>query len=88
VLATSRGPLRLAGEVRYRLGPLALPGPGEAAEARGSEAVALFADRARQADAHFTLDGKAGPVVAGLVVNGNRILTLWRQLNFDPPPVH
>ena len=67
VLATSREPLALAGEARYRLGPLALPGPGEAAEAGGSEAVALFADRARQVDAHFTLDGQAGPVVARLV---------------------
>ena len=28
VLATSREPLRIAGEARYRLGPLALPGPG------------------------------------------------------------
>ena len=27
VLATSREPLRLAGEARYRLGPLGLPGP-------------------------------------------------------------
>jgi predicted ATPase/DNA-binding CsgD family transcriptional regulator len=67
VLATSREPLAVAGEARYRLGPLALPGPGEAAEAGGSEAVALFADRARQVDAHFTLDGQAGPVVARLV---------------------
>ncbi len=33
----------------------------------GSEAVALFADRARRADAGFTLDGRAGPAVARLV---------------------
>jgi non-specific serine/threonine protein kinase len=66
VLATSREPLRLAGEARYRLGPLGLPGPDDP-EAGGSEAVALFADRARQADAHFALDGRTGPVVAGLV---------------------
>ena len=67
VLATSREPLRLAGEARYRLGPLALPGPGEAADAGGSEAVALFADRARQVDSRFALDGQTGPVVARLV---------------------
>ena len=29
--------------------------------------MALFADRARQADARFALDGQTGPVVAGLV---------------------
>ena len=28
VLATSREPLAVAGEARYRLGPLTLPGPG------------------------------------------------------------
>src|SRR5262249_51830830 len=47
VLATSREPLAVAGEARFRLGPLALPGDGD--PAGGSEAVALFADRARQA---------------------------------------
>ena len=53
VLATSREPLAVAGEARYRLGPLALPGRADPADAGGSEAVALFADRARQADARF-----------------------------------
>jgi len=67
VLATSREPLRVAGEARYRLGPLTLPGPDDAAGAAGSEAVALFADRARQADAHFALDRETGPLVARLV---------------------
>jgi predicted ATPase/DNA-binding CsgD family transcriptional regulator len=67
VLATSREPLQTAGEARYRLGPLGLPGPGDPAGAGGSEAVVLFADRARQADAGFALDGQAGPVVARLV---------------------
>jgi predicted ATPase/DNA-binding CsgD family transcriptional regulator len=67
VLATSREPLGLAGEARYRLPPLALPGPGAAGDTAGSEAVALFADRARQLDRHFTLDGQSGPVVTQLV---------------------
>ena len=67
VLATSREPLAVAGEARYRLGPLALPGPGDAADAGGSEAVALFADRARRADAGFALDDQASPAVARLV---------------------
>ncbi len=49
VLATSREPVGVAGEARYRLPPLTLPGDG-AAGAGGSEAVALFAKRARQMD--------------------------------------
>jgi predicted ATPase len=65
ILATSREPLRIAGEARYRLAPLCLPGPDDAADAE-CEAVALFADRARSADAHFTLDEKTGPVVVRL----------------------
>ncbi len=67
VLATSREPLAVAGEARYRLGPLSLPGTDAPADAGGSEAVALFADRARQADAQFALTGETGPVVARLV---------------------
>ncbi|HYB48756.1 MAG TPA: AAA family ATPase, partial [Streptosporangiaceae bacterium] len=67
VLATSREPLRVAGEARYRLGPLSLPGPDEPAEAAGAEAVVLFADRARSADAQFVLDGQTGPAVAKIV---------------------
>ena len=47
VLATSREPLAgPPGEARYRLGPLTLPAPGDTADGGGSEAVALFADRA------------------------------------------
>ena len=67
VLATSREPLAVAGEARYRLGPLTLPAPGDPVDGGRSEAVALFADRARRADARFALDGQAGPVVARLV---------------------
>jgi predicted ATPase/DNA-binding CsgD family transcriptional regulator len=70
ILATSREPLRVAGEARYRLAPLTLPDPdtpADAGGAEGSEAVALFADRARRADARFALDGKTGPAVARLV---------------------
>ena len=67
VLATSREALRVAGEARYRLAPLAVPDPDDLAGAATAEAVVLFADRARQADAHFTLDGRTGPQVARLV---------------------
>jgi predicted ATPase/DNA-binding CsgD family transcriptional regulator/DNA-binding XRE family transcriptional regulator len=67
ILATSREPLAVAGEARYRLGPLGLPDLDDIAHAGGSEAVALFADRARQVDAHFALTGETGLAVARLV---------------------
>jgi non-specific serine/threonine protein kinase len=67
VLATSREPLRIAGETRYRLGPLALPDVNDLADVAQAEAVALFVDRARGADARFALDGQSGPTVARIV---------------------
>ena len=67
VLATSREPLGIGGEARYRLSALTLPEPDNPGGAAGSEAVALFADRARQADAHVDLGGEAGAAVARLV---------------------
>jgi predicted ATPase len=69
VLATSREPLGLAGEARYRLAPLELPGPASADGGGGSEAVALFADRARLLVPGFSLDDETGPVVARLVAH-------------------
>jgi predicted ATPase/DNA-binding CsgD family transcriptional regulator len=67
IVATSREPLRVAGEARYRLAPLTLPSPDDPADPDGSDAVALFADRARLADATFALNAATGPVVARLV---------------------
>jgi len=67
VLATSREPLRMAGETRYRLGPLTLPAVDDLADAARAEAVALFVDRACGADARFALDGQTGPAVARIV---------------------
>jgi predicted ATPase/class 3 adenylate cyclase/DNA-binding CsgD family transcriptional regulator len=67
ILATSREPLRVAGEARYRLAPLALPDVDDLAKLAKAEAVALFADRARQTDIRFTLDNQTGPAVARLV---------------------
>jgi len=67
ILATSREPAGVAGEARYRLPPLGLPEPGQDGGAGGSAAVALFADRARQADPHFTMTGETGSAVARLV---------------------
>jgi predicted ATPase/DNA-binding CsgD family transcriptional regulator len=67
VLATSREPLRIAGEVRYRLGSLTLPDPDDPAAAAGCEAVTLFADRARRVEPGFTLDQTTAATVARLV---------------------
>jgi len=67
VLATSREPLRIAGEVRYRLGPLTLPGPGDLAAAADCEAVVLFANRARRVEPGFALDEQTAATVARLV---------------------
>ena len=48
ILATSRSPLRLAGEQEFPVPPFSIPGPDADASALGSsEAVRLFIDRAR-----------------------------------------
>jgi predicted ATPase/DNA-binding CsgD family transcriptional regulator len=65
VLATSRERLRIAGEAAYRLAPLPVPGPGD--DSAGAEAVTLFADRARAADAGFALTGENRADVVRLV---------------------
>jgi len=67
VLATSREPLRIAGEARYRLGPLALPDPGDPAAAAQCEAVRLFADRAQRVQPGFALDQATAATAARLV---------------------
>jgi predicted ATPase/DNA-binding CsgD family transcriptional regulator len=67
VLATSREPLRIAGEARHRLGPLTLPKPGAPPDAAECEAVTLFADRAVRVDRGFALDEAARAAVARLV---------------------
>ena len=67
VMATSREPLGVAGEARYRLPPLALPTGDDPDGIARSEAVALFADRARRVDPRFELSGDDGRAVARLV---------------------
>jgi predicted ATPase/DNA-binding CsgD family transcriptional regulator/transcriptional regulator with XRE-family HTH domain len=67
ILATSREPLAVAGEARYRLAPLALPDLEDLAAAAEAEAVALFVDRASSADARFALTGETTQAVARLV---------------------
>jgi predicted ATPase/DNA-binding CsgD family transcriptional regulator len=66
VLATSRTPLGIPGEARFRLPPLPVAGPGEQPDA-DLPSVALFADRARRADPRFVLDGDSVPLAGRLV---------------------
>ena len=66
ILATSRERLRIAGEAVYRLGPLPVPGSGDAGD-HVAGAVTLFADRAGAADAGFALSGENRADVARLV---------------------
>ena len=74
VLATSREPVGVAGEARYRLRPLSVPGPEmsgspdgrDGAELAGSEAIDLFVDRARRVDPHFTLTAQIAPHLAAV----------------------
>jgi non-specific serine/threonine protein kinase len=70
VLATSRGPLRLAAERVWPVGPLAVPepdAPPAAAALARVPAVELFVRRARAADPAFALDGSNAAAVAGIV---------------------
>lgn len=65
VLATSREPLHVSGEVAWRLAPLPVPEgkTGSLADLRALDAVALFRDRARRAAPHFEVgEGNAGAV--------------------------
>jgi predicted ATPase/DNA-binding XRE family transcriptional regulator len=68
--ATSREPLRIAGERSYRLPSLAFPlvesGRLTAEDAEAYAAVILFADRARAVDHRFALTDANAPDVAGI----------------------
>jgi len=68
LLATSREPLGIGGEVIYRVPSLSLPGPGDAdAGTPGScDAVALLVERARAYGVALSVDEKAGPVVVSV----------------------
>ena len=66
ILATSREPVGVPGEVRYRLRPMSLPAEN-GADAAQSDAVRLFTDRARRADSRFRLSSETLPDVARLV---------------------
>ncbi len=65
VLATSHGPLRVAGEVVYEVPPLGLP-PESAEQANDAEAVRLFADRAAAAAPGFEVTPENSHAVAAV----------------------
>jgi predicted ATPase len=68
VLATSREPLGVPGEVCFRIPPLAVPGLDDDLETVSErEAVELFLARAGQADPDFVLSAENVPQVATLV---------------------
>ena len=66
LLATSREPLGIGGEIIYRVPSMSLPGPGDAdAGTPGScDAVALLVERARAYGVALSVDEQAGPVVS------------------------
>lgn len=69
VLATSRGPLDVPGEITWRVPPLGLPQPGMVVPVERLaqfDAVRLFIERARRARPNFELTNDNGPVVAEL----------------------
>jgi predicted ATPase/predicted negative regulator of RcsB-dependent stress response len=69
VVATSRTPLRVPGEVVFRVPSLALPALASDAEAlQRSEAVALFVERAAGADPAFRLDDRNAAAVAAICI--------------------
>jgi len=68
LLATSREPLGIGGETIYRVPSLSLPGPDEAGPLApgSSDAVTLFAERARAHGVALAMDEQAGPLVVSL----------------------
>jgi predicted ATPase len=67
LLATSREPLGIAGETIYRVPSMSMPdeddGTGEV-DLSGSDALALFAERAAAQGAGFVLDQASAPLIA------------------------
>lgn len=75
LLVTSRSPLRVAGEYRYAVPPLALPArrqdagsarPRPVNDVAEAEAVRLFADRARAAATDFAITPDNAEIVAAI----------------------
>ena len=71
LLATSRSPLRLAGEHEYAVPPLVLPDPARLPEVDVLalyDSVALFVERARAVKGNFALTGANADAVAELCI--------------------
>jgi predicted ATPase len=68
LLATSREPLGIGGESIYRVPSLSLPGPDDSDSGTpgSSDAVALFADRARASGVALAVDEEAGPLAVSV----------------------
>ncbi|MGC5379210.1 BTAD domain-containing putative transcriptional regulator [Micromonospora sp. DT68] len=66
VLATSREPLGLTGELLWDVPPLSVPGDGDLDTVRRSAAALLFAARAGAQQRGFRLDARTAPAVAQL----------------------
>jgi predicted ATPase len=63
ILATSRSPIKIAGELVWAVPPLSMQTHGDAGETGVSDAARLFADRASHAQARFELsEGTAAAV--------------------------
>ncbi|MGE5129720.1 MAG: ATP-binding protein [Sphingomonadaceae bacterium] len=70
IVATSREPLRVAGEQLFPVSPLTVPDPEAGYERIAqAESVRLFVDRARHMQPDFCLTPELAPVVADLCVH-------------------
>jgi predicted ATPase/class 3 adenylate cyclase/DNA-binding CsgD family transcriptional regulator len=69
VLATSRSPLEVPGEIAWRIPPMSIPDAATRPRIetlRTYDAVHLFVDRARKARSNFALDDENAPAVAAI----------------------
>jgi predicted ATPase/class 3 adenylate cyclase len=68
LVATSREPLGIGGEAIYRVPPLSLPGPNDSdpSAAGPSDAVALFADRAKAQGAGLVVNEETIPLAVSI----------------------
>jgi len=66
ILATSRAPLRVSGELRHELPPLSIPPISELTVDNTGPAVELFALRSRAARPEFRIDAKTLEAVAAI----------------------
>jgi predicted ATPase/class 3 adenylate cyclase len=66
LIATSREPLGIGGEVIYRVPSMSLPGPEESGSPVGSDAVALFAERAKAQGTGLAVDEATAALVVSV----------------------